>query len=205
MIQPSEPRDLNQLDDDQLVTLSLDGRLDAFNILALRHQSLVRVICVGTVGTADADDLMQETLVKAWQRLDMYTQRGKFKAWISAVARNACLDQLRRRKRQPTSSLDQLIEAQGDYFAPESGERSPDEHMLNLELGEELREAFDSLPQEQRLAIYHREIAGLEYREIADATGWSMGTVKSRISRGRAAMREHIINRRAMEQAHDDQ
>ena len=186
------PRDLATLDDDRLVGISLDGRLDAFNVLVLRHQTRVRATCRGIVGMSEADDLMQEAFIKAWDRLSTYNQRGKFPAWLGVIARRTCFDHLRQRQRRPTTSLDRLTEALGDQFAPESGDRTLDEHLLNIELSGTLREALDSLPEEQRRAVYYRDVADLEYREIVDATGWSMGTVKSRISRGRSAMRDYL-------------
>ena len=189
---PAHPRDLATLDDDQLVEISLDGRLDAFNVLVLRHQTRVRATCRGIVGMSEADDLMQEAFIKAWDRLKTYNQRGKFPAWLGVIARRSCFDYLRQRQRRPSTSLDRLTDSLGDQFAPESGDRTLDEHMLNLELSGTLREALESLPEEQRRAVFYRDVADMEYREIVDATGWSMGTVKSRISRGRAAMRDYL-------------
>ncbi len=187
--------ELATLDDDALVTISLDGRLDAFNVLVLRHQGRVRATCRGIVGVSEADDLMQEAFIKAWDRLNTYRQRGKFPAWLGVIARRTCFDYLRQRQRRPSTSLDRLTDLLGDQFAPEAPERSLDEHMLNLELSGTLREALDALPEDQRRAVFYRDVMDLEYREIADATGWSMGTVKSRISRGRSAMREFLQQR----------
>ena len=186
------PRDLATLDDDRLVGISLDGRLDAFNVLVLRHQSRVRATCRGIVGMSEADDLMQEALIKAWDRLSTYNQRGKFPAWLGVIARRTCFDHLRQRQRRPTTSLDRLTDALGDQFAPASEDPTLDEHLLNIELSGTLREALESLPEDQRRAVFYRDVADMEYREIVDATGWSMGTVKSRISRGRSAMREYL-------------
>ena len=196
---PQGQSDLDALEDDQLVELSRDGRLDAFNTLVLRHQRKVRVTCYGIVGMADAEDMMQETLIKAWDRLPTYKQRGKFPAWLSAIARRTCIDHLRRHQRRPSTSLDRLTDELGDQFAPESGERLPEDHLLNLELSGLLREALESLPEDQRRAVFYRDVADLDYREIAETTGWSMGTVKSRISRGRAALREYLNERQEQE------
>jgi RNA polymerase sigma-70 factor (ECF subfamily) len=189
---PGGSGDLDALDDDQLVAISLEGRLDAFNVLVLRHQSRVLSTCRGIVGMSEADDLMQDSFIKAWDRLSTYKRRGKFPAWLGVIARRTCFDSLRQRQRRPTMSLDRLTDSLGDQFAPESGDRSLDEHLLNIELSGALREALDSLPEEQRRAVFYRDVADMEYREIVDATGWSMGTVKSRISRGRSAMREFL-------------
>ena len=191
--------DLTSLEDDDLVTISLDGRLDAFNVLVLRHQSRIRATCRGIVGMADADDLMQEAFIKAWERLSTYKQRGKFPAWLGVIARRTCFDHLRQRQRRPATSLDRLTDVLGDQFAPESGERPLDEHLMNIELSGSLREALDSLPEDQRRAVFYRDVMDLEYREIVDATGWSMGTVKSRISRGRAAMRDYLKQHQLLE------
>ncbi|MDE2746616.1 MAG: sigma-70 family RNA polymerase sigma factor [Chloroflexota bacterium] len=200
MNRPGGPLDLGALDDDQLVAVSLDGRLDAFNVLVLRHQTRVRSTCRGIVGMADADDLMQESFIKAWDRLSTYKQRGKFPAWLGVIARRTCFDHLRQRQRRPTTSLDRLTDDLGDQFAPESGDRSLDDHLLNIELSGVLRDALDSLPEEQRRAVFYRDVADMEYREIADATGWSMGTVKSRISRGRSAMRDFLNARNTLKE-----
>ena len=184
--------ELAGLDDDALVVISLAGRLDAFNVLVLRHQGRVRATCRGIVGVADADDLMQEAFVKAWDRLNTYKRQGKFPAWLGVIARRTCFDHLRQRQRRPSTSLDRLTDLLGDQFAPEAADLSPDEHMLNLELSAALRAALDSIPADQRRAVFYRDVMDMEYREIADATGWSMGTVKSRISRGRSAMRDYL-------------
>ena len=191
--------DLTSLEDDDLVTISLDGRLDAFNVLVLRHQTRIRATCRGIVGMADADDLMQEAFIKAWDRLSTYKQRGRFPAWLGVIARRTCFDHLRQRQRRPSTSLDRLTDVLGDQFTPESGERSLDEHLMNIELSGALREALDSLPEEQRRAVFYRDVMEMEYREIVDATGWSMGTVKSRISRGRSAMRDYLKQHRLLE------
>ncbi len=199
MQHPGGITDLTSLEDDDLVTISLDGRLDAFNVLVLRHQSRIRATCRGIVGMADADDLMQEAFIKAWERLSTYKQRGKFPAWLGVIARRTCFDHLRQRQRRPSTSLDRLTDVLGDQFAPESGERPLDEHLMNIELSGSLREALDSLPEDQRRAVFYRDVMDLEYREIVDATGWSMGTVKSRISRGRAAMRDYLKQHQLLE------
>ena len=191
--------DLTSLEDDDLVTISLDGRLDAFNVLVLRHQTRIHATCRGIVGMADAEDLMQEAFVKAWNRLSTYKQRGKFPAWLGVIARRTCFDYLRQRQRRPSTSLDRLTDVLGDQFAPESGERPLDEHLVNIELSGNLRAALDSLPEEQRRAVFYRDVMDLEYREIVDATGWSMGTVKSRISRGRSAMRDYLKQHQLLE------
>ena len=187
--------DFSTLDDDELVAIALDGRLDAFNVLVLRYQGRVRAICQGIVGSTEADDLMQESFIKGWERLESYRQRGKFVPWLSVIARRTCFDHLRQRQRRPSTSLDHLTDILGDQFAPTDPARSPDDELLNLELSGTLRQALDSLPDEQRRAVFYRDVVDMDYREIADATGWSMGTVKSRISRGRAAMREFLRER----------
>lgn len=187
--------DFSTLDDDRLVSIALDGRLDAFNVLVLRYQGRVRAICQGIVGSSDADDLMQESFIKSWERLGSYRQGGKFAAWLGVIARRTCFDHLRQRQRRPSTSLNRLTDTLGDHFSPADPSRSPDEEVLNLELSGVLREALESLPEEQRRAVFYRDVMDLEYREIADATGWSMGTVKSRISRGRSSMRDFMKER----------
>ena len=197
----AQRRELQHLEDDQLVVFALDGRLDAFNALIERHQRYIRGICHNRVGMAEGDDVAQNTFIKAWSSLDSYNQAGKFRAWLSTIARNACNDLLRQRQRRPTSSLDQMVDDVGDHLMPASTARSPDEVIENIELGVELQAALKQLPVHQRVAVVYRDVMEWSYEEIADATGWSLGTVKSRISRGRAAMREQMTQLHSGEQS----
>ncbi len=201
---PGGSGSLEELDDDALVTLAPD-RLDVFNVLARRYEGRVRTICRGIVGMDDADDMVQETFIKAWKGLGTYRQRNEFAAWLSTIARNTCRDYLRKRKRRPSISLDALTEEHGDQFAPVSGERSPDDHVLNLELKDEVTAALNSLSEEQRRAVVYHYFDGLKYPEIAKEMRTSIGTVKSRLSRARASLRddpailEYLQRRRAEE------
>ncbi len=197
----AQRRELEHVEDDQLVVLALDGRLDAFNVLVERHQRYIRGICHSRVGMAEGDDVSQNAFLKAWSSLGSYKQAGKFRAWLSTIARNACNDVLRQRQRRPTSSLDSLVDDWGEHLTPASTAPSPDEVIENMELGVELRAALEQLPDQQRLAVVYRDVMEWSYEEIADATGWSLGTVKSRISRGRAAMREEMTHLRGGEQS----
>src|SRR3712207_5316020 len=139
-----------------------------------------------------AADTTQDTFLAAYRNIRRY-RGGSFIAWLLRIATNACYDQLRARKRRPQISLD-AVEPDADE-APrqftDSGE-SPDERILRDELAREIERRLQELPDDQRLAVILSDIQGYSYDEIAAATGWPLGTVKSRISRGRTHLREAL-------------
>ena len=199
MNRPDDRTNLDELDDDQLVELARGDRLNAFNVLVHRHRGYLVAICYSHVGMAVAEDLAQDSILKAWLQLKSYRRQGKFRAWLGTITRNTCRDYLRYQNRRPSTSLDKLVDQTGDGFSPEANERSPEDQVLDEERLRLVMSAIDSLPEEQRQVLILREIGQLDYREIADATGWSLGTVKSRISRGRVALRAILRERGDLE------
>jgi RNA polymerase sigma-70 factor, ECF subfamily len=163
------------------------GDLAAYNELVIEHQSQVYNLCYRLLGQAQAaEDATQEAFVSAWRNIS--TLRGEaFHPWLLRIAANLCRDELRRRVRRPTSSLDSALEA----GAPEPLDREPlpESSALNSELRQRLQAALGELPEEQRIAVVLCDVDGLEYNEIAAVMKTSLGTVKSRIARGRLRMR----------------
>lgn len=103
---------------------------------------------------------------------------------------NACLDELRKRKNRPNASLDGLLE---EGWSPKAETEAPDEQVIRTERAKALHTAIAELPEEMRSAIVLRDIRGFAYEEIADMLNVNIGTVKSRISRGREKLREKIM------------
>lgn len=180
--------------DDDLAAAARAGDRASFNILVRRYQRRVFALCVGMVGPDTAEDITQETFIRALGSLDRY-RGGNFAGWLLTIAGNRCRDELRRRKRRPTSSLDQQMEAFGDAYALPSQERSPERRALDSELRRVIVAALVQLPDDQRQALTLRDIEGFSYQEIASATNVSVGTVKSRIARARARMRDLLPQR----------
>jgi RNA polymerase sigma-70 factor (ECF subfamily) len=167
------------------------GDLAAFNELVIEYQSLVCNLCYRMLGQQQAaEDAAQEAFVSAWRNIASF-RGGSFRAWLLRIASNLCLDELRRRGRRPSTSLDTALE--GGLPDPPDEEPLPEESVLNAELRETLQAALAELPDEQRTAIVLCDVEGLDYAEIAIAMKTSLGTVKSRIARARMRMREVML------------
>ena len=173
--------------DEQRLQRARNGDLNAFNDLVLEYQGLVYNLCFRQLGQRQAaEDATQEAFVSAWRNLAGL--RGAFRPWLLRIAANACTDELRRRGRRPSSSLDVALEA--GVPEPPDEEPSPESSLLQDELRREVEVALQSLPDEQRLAVILSDLQGLDYNEISVVMKTSLGTVKSRIARGRARLRE---------------
>jgi RNA polymerase sigma-70 factor (ECF subfamily) len=183
-------------DEEQLIRSSRKGDLDAFNTLVQAYQRQVYNLCLRMLNPAAAEDAAQETFITAYRRLSSF-RGGSFRAWLLRIASNICCDELRRHRSRPTASLDAALEAGSPADVP-SHLAGPEEEALRRELGRHLQQGLAALPAEQRLVIILRDIHGLSYEELTEALHCSLGTVKSRIARGRARMREYLMARREL-------
>ncbi|MBV9790710.1 MAG: sigma-70 family RNA polymerase sigma factor [Chloroflexi bacterium] len=177
-------------DESQLIADSQRGDVRAFNVLVEHYQTRLYNLCYRMLGDPDAAaDVTQDAFLSAFRNIRRY-RGGSFAAWMMRIATNGCYDQLRARQRRPTSSIDALLD--DEDHAPrqfeDSGE-SPDERSLRNELAGEIQRGLDQLDADQRVAIVLSDIQGFSYDEISAVTGWPLGTVKSRLSRGRAQLR----------------
>ena len=165
-----------------------NGDLNAFNELVVEHQTLVYNLCYRMLGQAQAaEDATQEAFVSAWRNISSF--RGEaFRPWLLRIAANLCRDELRRRGRRPSASLDTALEA-GMPDPPDEAP-TPDESALTSELRGRLQAALMELPEDQRTALVLCDVEGLDYSEIATVMKTSLGTVKSRIARARMKMRD---------------
>jgi len=140
-----------------------------------------------TGNDADASDLVQEVLLRVRRGLETY-QPGSLEGWLSRITTNAFLDEVRRRKRRPTVALpDDPERVLGDRGAPE-----PDEALAAARLPADIQDAIRALPSEFRAAVVLCDVVGLQYDEIAEQLGVPVGTVRSRIHRGRAQLRKAL-------------
>jgi RNA polymerase sigma-70 factor (ECF subfamily) len=181
-----------------LIERSQGGDLDAFNALVLAYQGQVYNLCLRMLGSPQAaEDAAQEAFIAAYRAVPRF-RGGRFRAWLLRIAANACYDELRRRRSRPQVPL----EAPADDERPSAELPASDEPLEQraerLELARCLQEGLASLLPDQRLAVILRDVQGLAYEEVAEATGASLGTVKSRISRGRAALRDFLLARREL-------
>jgi RNA polymerase sigma-70 factor (ECF subfamily) len=134
----------------------------------------------------DAADLAQDVFVRVYRNLDRY-QPGTFDGWLYRITRNLFLDSIRRRQRMRTEPLPDQ-----EWRVPASGEPGPADVVERRTLEARLEQGLAGLPEDFRVAVVLCDIEGMSYDEIAAATGWPIGTVRSRIHRGRKQLREHL-------------
>lgn len=176
-----------------LVERARDGDLDAFNDLVACYQDRLYALVVRLVPDRDqADDALQEAFFSAFRNLSSF-RGGIVRSWLSRIAVNAAMDTQRVRKRRPSQPYPELDD---ESWQPPAGEDAdPERTVLTRERTEALSAALSGITNDQRVAIVLFDVEGYDYGEIADMTGVSLGTVKSRIHRGRLALRSLLENR----------
>ena len=188
---PEPPLPAAAREDDDLLRRARAGDLDAFNLLVLRHERAVFNVCLRILHDAPtAEDATQDTFIRAWGSLDGF--RGDaVRPWLFKIATNRSFDLLRVRSRRATTSLDaEPFEIEPVWTAGGAADESPDAGALRKELGMQLERALAQLPEDQRTVVILADVQGLDYHEVAEATGAALGTVKSRLSRGRSRLRQ---------------
>lgn len=175
-------------DDAALVASACEGSLDAFNALVRAHERLAYNVALRMLGDADeAADVTQDSFISAYEHLaDL---RGPFRPWLLRIVVNRCYDALRRRKRGPRP-LDEVV----GQATPIAGDRDdPERQALSAELARAIERCLAQLPPDQRAAVVLVDAQGLSYEETAEAMRVPTGTVRSRLFRGRARLRDALL------------
>jgi RNA polymerase sigma-70 factor (ECF subfamily) len=177
-----------------LIEQARKGDLDAFNTLVVAYQHQVYNVAYRIMGDeASASDATQEAFISAYKHMESF--RGdSFKAWIYRIVTNACYDELRRRKRRPAFSLESLVDDSGaeiEFDIPDETP-GPEDRAEQVELADAIQAGIETLPADQRIALVLSDVQGMSYEEIATITGANLGTVKSRLSRARAKLRDYL-------------
>ena len=171
--------------DGSLVRRFLDGETSAFGILVERHQTRVFNLCLRILGNReDAYDAAQETFMAALRKVGQFRGDAAFTTWLHRVAVNACYDELRKQQRRPM--LHVLASGDADE-AREPGPPSAD-HADEVSGAIDAAEALTRVPEEFRVALVLADVQDLPYEQIARILEVPVGTVKSRVHRGRLAM-----------------
>lgn len=195
---PPEPAadDAEQRRDLRLVERARQGDLDAFNELVLHHQDHLFALVARMVPDREqAGDAVQEAFFSAYRNLDRF-RGGSVRSWLNRIAVNAAMDAQRLRRRRPSQPYPEL---EDDSWQPPAGNESDPEGLaIGSERSAALAAAIASVTPEQRTAIVLFDVQGYDYTEIADLTGVSLGTVKSRIHRGRLALRDLLSGNREL-------
>jgi RNA polymerase sigma-70 factor (ECF subfamily) len=176
--------------DRALVEQALGGELAAFNRLVELYQDYLLAMTLRIVRERDmAEDAVQEAFFSAYRNLERFSGPS-FRAWLTRIALNASKDLLRKRKRRPSEPYP---EWEDDAWQPPAPVTEGPEHVaLVAQQRRALTQALDGVTEDQRTAIVLFDVQGYDYAEIAALTGVSVGTVKSRIHRGRVTLRERL-------------
>lgn len=183
------------MDEPNFIRAAQAGDVAAFNQLVRAYRAMVYRAAYRVLGdAAAAEDATQDAFVSAYKHIRAF-RGGSFKAWLLRIVTNACYDQLRAKQRRPTASLDALLlnpDQPPPGLARDAGE-APHEFAERQELGATIQRGLATLPPDQRLTLVLVDIEGLSYEEAADALTTNVGTIKSRLSRARAALRDFLV------------
>ncbi|HLG92483.1 MAG TPA: sigma-70 family RNA polymerase sigma factor [Acidimicrobiales bacterium] len=152
-----------------------------------------------TRNSADAEDLVQETYLKAYRAFDTFQEGTNLKAWLYKILTNSYINSYRARQRRPEQADGDIEDVEELYLYRRLGGleaaaagRSAEEEVLSRFTDEEVKAALESLPDQFRIAVLLADVEGFSYQEIADITGVPIGTVMSRIHRGRRALQKAL-------------
>jgi RNA polymerase sigma-70 factor (ECF subfamily) len=170
--------------DRDLVLRAKGGDREAFGILVRRYQRRVFALGLRWFRNADdADDVVQETFLRAWRALDRFEEDRPLAPWLLRIASNWARTQVETRKRRGGEELDESIRWEGP---------SPEEELDKGRRREAIVRAVEELPEDQRVVLHLRVSEGLSYREISDTLDVPIGTVMSRLSRARETLRTRV-------------
>lgn len=180
------------MDETALIQDARQGDLDSYNTLVLAYQDPVYNLAFRLLGDpASADDATQDTFISAWQHIDSY-RGGSFKAWLYRIVTNSCYDELRKRRRHPEIPIEPVHnddeELESAHWMADH-DPSPEEAAENKDLNHAIQHCLNSLPDEFRSVVVLVDIEGLDYEEVAKISSVPLGTVKSRLARGRLKLR----------------
>lgn len=177
------------------------GDIAAFEQLIESYQKKIFNIALRMLGNYDdAGDLSQEVLIRIYKSIGSFKEQSSFSTWIYRITTNVCLDEIRKRKNRKIISLDEEIRLEDGEMKRqiESEEPSPEETAEAKDLKKIVNDAIGKLSEEHRIVIVLRDLQGLSYEEIAEVLKCPEGTVKSRINRGRQALKNILASKREL-------
>ncbi|MBR1559220.1 MAG: sigma-70 family RNA polymerase sigma factor [Clostridia bacterium] len=178
------------MDEERLIERAVRGDARAFNELMSSQERRMYAVALRMFGNKeDAEDCMQDAMLRIYRAIGTFKAQSSFSTWVYRITMNTCLDELRRRKNRPNTSLDGLLDA---GWSPSDGRDTPEQHAVRSEARANISRFIGELPEDMRAAVVLRDIQGLSYDDIAAALDTNVGTIKSRISRGREKLREKI-------------
>ncbi len=181
-------------EDRLLVTRCREGDLGAFDTLITKYRTRLYNMVLSIVrNEQDAWDVCQEGFVRAWKAIGRFRDESTFSTWIYRIMTNAALDSLRRAKSHPTTSFDEAFpDGAAPAGSPSPGEGEAARSFRRAEIADRINEALATLSPEHRAVILLKEVEGLQYNEIAERTGISIGTVMSRLFYARKSLQKKL-------------
>ena len=177
------------MNESRLIKQAKLGNKAAFELLVKHHAHNVYNLAFRTLNNEqEAEDIAQETFVRAWKAIPRFRGDSKFSTWLYRITTNLCYNRLPKLKKE-FGALDPE-----DQSSLADGRQSAEQGMVTAELQDRLQQALEALPDSQRLLITLRHMQGLSYEEIAEVTKQPIGTVKTGIFRGRRQLRQALQN-----------
>jgi len=182
--------ELQRLSDEDLMALFQAGTVEAFDILVSRYKDPLANYLYRFLGDPkEVEDLLQETFMRVYRNRHSYRRIAKFSTWLYTIAGNLARSEYRKRKRRRVYSLQSVNRDEEEYEVEIPDETfAPDRHTESTFQDRYIQEALKQIPEEFREVVVLRDVQQLSYEEIAEITGLPMGTVKSRINRGRTKL-----------------
>lgn len=183
-----------EMRDEDLIVLVQQGQRKAYDILVTRYKNrLYNFILKMVANPTEAEELTQETLIRAYIYADKYREIARFSTWLFTIATNLVRNNIRKIKRRPyTVAIDPAPDEDKMPVDPVDNSADPSEDIQRQELADLISEATSQIPEKYRIPFLLREIEQMSYEEIQEATGLKLGTVRSRINRARTRFRKAI-------------
>ena len=192
---PTIQTNLQQLSDDEVVRRVLEGETALFEVIMRRYnQRLYRVSRVVLRDDSEAEDVMQDAYVRAYEHLDQFEGRAAFSTWLTRIALHEAL--ARKRRRKPIQELDAMQEMKGDSMPIlKSSKPDPEAETAQAQVRQLLEGAIQSLPEPYRVIVVLREVEEMDVAETAETLGVSESVVKTRLHRAHAMLRRELHSR----------
>ena len=187
------------MDEPRIIQQAQQGSLAAFNQLVMAYQGTAYNVAYRVIGSSDAAaDACQDGFIKAYKAINQY-KGGSFKSWLLRIITNTCYDHIRYIGRRPATSLETLADNPEEHNTKlVSATEAPEEHVLRHELNDLLQLGINQLPEDQRIVLVLSDVQGMSYQEIAEIVKQPLGTVKSRLSRGRRRLRDFLLSQKEL-------
>ncbi len=178
--------------DEELIARFQQGDVQAFDLLVRRYKDQLLNFIYRFVGNrTDAEDIVQETFLRVYKNKHYYKEIAKFSTWVYTIAGNLAKTELRRRKRHKIFSVSNFVNEERDYDIPDEN-RNPEQEVDGTIKEDIIQKAIEKLPPKFKEVIILRDVQGFAYEEISQILNIPLGTVKSRVNRGRLKLQEDL-------------